>query len=110
MKKPLSGILSSLIVLTEEVITRPQGGQLSPAAMEKVARLSVDVREADKAIYEGEPATSAACVAMICIEQFILHRGKGLGAQWLGLLGATLPLLREESFTAFRNEREASRS
>lgn len=110
MKKPLSGILSSLIVLAEEIITRPAGIHLAASTLEKVARLSVDVREADKTIYEGEPTTAAATVIVTAIEQFVLHQGKGLGPQWLMLVGATLPLLREESFIALRNEREAARS
>ena len=110
MKKPLSGILSNLIVLAEEIITRPQrmNHQGTPT-QDKVARLGVEIREADQQIYEGEPATAAGVVMITCIEQAILHQGKPIALHWLAVAGATLPLLREESFIAFRNEREAAR-
>lgn len=107
MKKPLSGILSSLIVLSEEVVTRPQSALQSPHVQGRVANLGVEVREADQRIYEGEPTTAAAVVMVTALEQFLTHRGQDLGAHWLSVAGVMLPLLRAETFKAISNEREA---
>ncbi len=110
MKKPVSGILSNLIVLAEEIVTRPSIVLTSPRTQERVALLSVDVREADAQMYEGEPTTSSGVVMIMALEQYLIHEGKGLAPMWLALAGAALPLLREEAFKALTNEREARRS
>lgn len=110
MRKPISGILSSLIVVAEEIITRPSIVLQSPRTQERVALLSVDVREADDQLYEGEPTTSSGLVMITALEQYLIHQGKGLAGMWLVLAGAALPLLREEAFKALENEREARRT
>lgn len=107
MKKPISAILSSLIVIAEQTIIRPQSALCSGHPYDRIAELGAEVREAHARITEGEPTTAAAMVMITTLEQFLIHRGEGLGAAWLSIAGATLPLLRVETFKAFSNEKLA---
>lgn len=101
--KPLSSTLSNLIVLAEEVISRPNSDR--PFAGEAFQLLTAEVRHADARPAEDVRVTNAAMVMVIAIEAF---RGSERDATspWLMVIGATLPLLRGDGFCAFRNERE----
>lgn len=100
--KPLSQTLSNLIVLAEELLTRPNTDRVAYGA--KLAPIAEEVRHADARPAESIRTTRAAMVMITAIEEY--RAGGEMALHWLMLAGATLPLLRHEAFTAFRNERE----
>ena len=102
--KPLSQILSNLIVLAEEVITRPNIDRF--AFGERLADLAQAVRHAAARPAEDIRTTSAALVMITALEEYrYAHPGIDT-SRWLMLAGCALPLLRADAFTAFVNERE----
>lgn len=101
--KPLSSTLSNLIVLVEEIITRPNSDR--PFVRGDFSTLAAEVRNADARPSEDVRATNAAMVAVIAIEAFRAGE-RDATSPWLMVIGATLPLLRGDGFRAFRIERE----
>ncbi|MBN9007275.1 MAG: hypothetical protein J0H40_17895 [Rhizobiales bacterium] len=100
-----SSTLSNLIVLVEEVITRPNSD--APFAGGNFATLSDEVHRADTRPADGPRTTHAAMVMITAIKAF---RGgeREATSPWLSVIGAALPLLRGDAWLALRNERAAS--
>lgn len=98
-----SATLSSLIVMVEEIITRPNSDR--PFSGEAFATLSVDVRRADARPAEDIRATRAAVVTVTAIEAFRAG-DRAATSPWLMVVGAMLPLLRDEAFVALRSEQQ----
>lgn len=109
MRKPISGILSNLMVIAEEVIMKPAVARHSQEFRRRLSDLAGDVREADGRLQEGGPVTSSAMVMVTVLERYMVDDDH-LASMWLVLAGATLPLLRAETYTSFKNEREARAS
>lgn len=109
MKPSVSGILSNLIVLAEEFVTKPQAALGSSRLAENLAAIGEDVRAADDGMQEGGPTTSSGVVMVTALEQYLLMP-EPLRGMWLIIAGATLPLLRAETFKALANERTARAS
>jgi hypothetical protein len=101
--KPMSSTLSNLIVMAEEIITRPNSDR--PFAGDNFASLAAEVRHADARPADDVRITNAAMVMVIAIEAFRAGE-RDAQSPWLMVVGATLPLLRGDGFRAFRNERE----
>jgi hypothetical protein len=101
--KPLSATLSNLIVLVEEIIGRPNSDR--PFTRGDFATLAAEVRHADSSPAESVRATNAAMVTVIAIEAFRAGE-RNATSPWLMVIGATLPLLRGDAFSAFKSERE----
>lgn len=101
LMRPLYATLSNLIVLTEEVVTRPQFDRVS--FRQRLAELAGEVRAADSRPAEDERVTQAAMVTMICLEQ--IRDDDKLSAQWSMVAGAMLPLLRTDAYAALQQER-----
>lgn len=107
MIRPQFAVLSDLIVLAEQVVTRPQSAR---SEIIRRAELLAEVRHADARPAEGIRTTRAALVMVIVLEELLGGIGDGqaeLG--WLIIAGAMLPQLRAEAFKALRNEREQRR-
>jgi hypothetical protein len=104
----LSETLTLLIGYAEETITRParQARSFGFTEEERFAVLANEVRCADARPAEGVRTTRAAMIMVFAIEEF-LAGDREATSQWLGLAGATLPLLRAEAWRARRNEQEA---
>jgi hypothetical protein len=104
--KPLSEHLTTLILMAEDVIRRPN--QLLarlPAAFEELA---AEIRHADQKPAESVRTTRAAVIMVTAIEAFFVE--PKTDHHWQMVIGAMLPLLRIDAFRAFENEREARRS
>lgn len=101
--KPLSQTLSSLVVLTEELLARPLLDPRSVAG--RFAAIAADVRAAEARPAEGIRTTSAALVTVTAIEEY-RHAASDRASMWLMLIGATLPLLRAAAFDALNEERQ----
>jgi hypothetical protein len=107
MIRPLFSVLSDLIVLAEGVITRPQSVS---AVTNRFAMVAAEVRRADAAPAEDVRTTRAAAVMVIAIEEFLGDQdGGGVASPWLMIVGAMLPMLRSEAYTALRQQREQAR-
>lgn len=98
-----SSTLSNLIVLVEEVITRPMSD--NPFAGETFAVLSDEVRRADARPAEDVRTTRAALMMITAIEAFRSGE-RDASSPWLMVIGAVLPLLRGDAFVALRQERQ----
>lgn len=108
LTRPLYTTLSNLLVLTEEVVTRPQWPRANRTAFRlRLDDIASEVRSADSRPAEDERVTQAAMVTIICLEQI---RDLDAGSTpWLMTVGAMLPLLREDAFTALEQERALNR-
>jgi len=106
LTRPIYTTLSNLIVLAEETVTRPQFDRF--AFHQRVVDLASEVRSADARPAENDRVTQAAMVMIICLEQ-IRNLDIPFARPWVMLAGATLPLLREDAFTALEQERAMGR-
>jgi hypothetical protein len=109
MNKPVSAILSNLIVLAEEFVVKPRIVLGSAALHQRLMSIGEDVRAADARLQEGGPTTAAGMVMVSALEQY-LQADEPLRGMWLIVAGALLPLLRTETFKAITNERTARAS
>lgn len=109
MNKSVSSILSSLIVLAEEFVTKPQIVLGSAHLHQRLMSIGEDVRAADDRMQEGGPTTASGMVMVSALEQYLLAE-EPLRGMWLIVAGALLPLLRIETFKAITNERTARAS
>lgn len=103
MIRPLYTTLSSLVVLAEEVITRPRFDRITFG--DRLSDLAVEVRSADARPAEDVRTTQAAMVMVVCLEE-IRDRDEDAAVHWRMLAGATLPMLRGDAFREFRQQRE----
>lgn len=104
MNRPLSEILTSLIGISEDFVTRP--ATVMTRYGNGLAALAAEVRHADALPAEGVRTTRAALVMVIALEEFCAG-DHSPGSPWLMLAGTTLPLLRVEAWLALRQEKEA---
>jgi hypothetical protein len=101
--RPLSQILCDLVVFAEEVVARPLLD--SRFVGDRFTALDGEVRVADRRPAEGVRATSAAIIMVTAINEF-RHASRDRAPGWLMLVGTALPLLRQEAFDAFSDEKE----
>ncbi|WP_296741377.1 hypothetical protein [Mesorhizobium sp.] len=90
-------------MFAEEVVARPLLD--SRFVGDRFAMLASEIRCADARPAEGVRATSAALVMITAINEF-RHAPRERSSAWLMLIGAALPLLRQETFEAMNDERE----
>lgn len=101
--KPLSQTLSNLVVLAEELTTRPL---INPLLLrDRCLTIGSEVRAADARPAESVRTTSAAMMMVMAIHEY-RHAAADRAPMWLMLIGATLPLLRQAAFDAFAEENE----
>jgi hypothetical protein len=104
MSRSLSEILTDLIGVAEDVITRPgryHGYRLDT----RFTDLAAAIRNADARPAEGIRTTRAALVMVIALEEFFASDREPT-SHFLSLAGHTLPWLRAEAWTAMHNEKE----
>jgi hypothetical protein len=106
--RPLSETLTDLIRFAEETITKPSK-HYGFMVDQRFADVAAEVRHADALPAEGARTTRAGMVMVITLEEFFAGEREPT-SHMLMLAGATLPWLRGEAWTAFRNEKEARRS
>jgi hypothetical protein len=99
--RSLSQTLTALIGIAEDMMTRPIR-PLPPS----YGGIAAEVRRAHGLPAELTRTTRAGVVMCEALEaSFGVDRDR-----WQMLIGATLPLLRDEAFQAFRNERQVALS
>ena len=99
---PLSKILTTLIGVAEEVVRRPTM-PLPPG----YRAIAAEVRRVHGLPAELTRTTRAGVVMCEALDAFIGDRSDH---RWHMLIGATLPLLRNEAFEALCNERKVALS
>jgi hypothetical protein len=103
IQKSLYTTLSNLVVLAEEVITRPRFDRITFGG--RLSDLAVEVRSADARPAEDVRTTQVAMVMIICLEE-IRDRNEDAAMHWRMLAGASLPMLRGDAWLAMKQERE----
>lgn len=97
--RPLSGALSILIATAEDVMRRPQ--DLPSRLPEEFGELATEIRRYDAQPSEGIRCTQGAVIMVTAIEAFF-----GVGTyHWQMLIGAVLPILKQEAWQAMKNEK-----
>lgn len=105
LMKPLSQVLSNLIVLAEDIVTRPQMVDRADVG-DRLHGIAAEVRHADARPAENIRTTRVALVMVIAIEEQRSAALDGKGSPcWEMIVAAMLPMLRQDSYIAFRNER-----
>ena len=98
--KPLSEHLVALIATAEDIVRASSEAplRLRPG----FAELANAIRRAHELPSVGVRATRAGVIMVTAIEGF----ANGSADRWQMLIGAALPLLRQEAWQALRNEKE----
>jgi hypothetical protein len=98
--KPLSEILTALIAIAEELMRKPVQHAVAYLPPHYAA-IAAEVRRVHALPADGTRATRAGIVMCEALEGF-----DATGAdRWQMLVGATLPILRNEAWISLRNER-----
>jgi hypothetical protein len=96
MTRELSKVLTELIQITSDVITRhglTLGGNIVSGHFAEVA---AEIRAADQRPAEGVRCTNAALAMVIALEAY-RDSDRDAGSPWLMIAGALLPMLRADS-------------
>lgn len=104
MTRPLSDTLNELIVLAEDVVTRPHA-LFDERVRNRIGHLAQDVRRADAQPAEGERTTYAAMITIVAMEAAVAGKSHGPWARMI--IGAALEPLRTASFRQLDIQREA---
>lgn len=104
--RELSKTLTDLITVAGNVVSRhglSLGGNIVDDRFTIIAQ---EVRAADARPAEGVRCTNAALAMVIALEAY--RDGDRIpGAPWLMVAGCLLPILREDAWRAFNDEKEA---
>jgi hypothetical protein len=98
--RELSASLTELIAIAEGIVLR--GRPQTPAA--SFSPLAAEIHHAHAMPADGPRCTHAAMLMLAAIDGW---RATDAGMVWIALIGAALPLLREEAFRAICSERDA---
>ncbi len=107
--RPLSQVLTDLVAFAEETVTKPNRYSGSALAA-RFGGLAVEVREADARPAEAVRTTRAAMAMVYVLEGFYACNAGSQETPWLMLIGAALPVLRDDAWIAFNNEKAARAS
>ncbi|AVT76607.1 hypothetical protein RPPS3_25440 [Rhodopseudomonas palustris] len=102
--RPFSATLNELIVLSEEVITRPSA-QRDPRWTERMMRVAAEVRRADARPCDG-PRTSFGAMSMVVTLEGLLAAQDEQKPLWRMHAASALELVRIDAYQELCNTRE----
>lgn len=102
--RPFSDTLNELIVIAEEVITRPSAPR-DPRWTERMLRVAAEVRRADARPCEG-PRTSFGAMSMVVALEGLLAADDMAKLLWRMHAAGALELVRLDAWQELKNTRE----